>query len=140
MILQSKKLLKLRGFLFYFHTFASMNNKNSILGFVFGAFILLALLLQSFHSTSHLVTLLSEKECHHKYHLNKTEFGHAHHDFDHCFVCEFTFSTSLKSDFFSFDFQKTDFFSSYSISLSKEIIHHFEGSLFALRAPPYFIA
>ncbi len=117
-----------------------MNKKNSILGFVFGVFVLLALFLQSFHSTSHLVTLLSEKECQHKYNLNKTEFGHAHHDFDHCFVCEFTFSTSLKSDFSSFDFKKTAFFNSYSVAHSKEIINHFKGSLFALRAPPSFIA
>lgn len=117
-----------------------MNKKNSILGFVFGGLILLALLLQSFHTTSHLVTLLSEKECHHKYHSNTTEFGHAHHDFDHCFVCEFTFSTSLKSDFCVFEFKKIDFFSGYAVSRSKEIVNHFKGSLFALRAPPIFIA
>ena len=117
-----------------------MNKKISILGFTFGAIVLLALLLQSFHSTSHLFTLFSEKECHHKYHENKTEFGHAHHDFDHCFVCEFTFSTSLHSDFCLFEFKKIDFFTNNSFFDSKAIVNHFRGSLFALRAPPCFIA
>ena len=87
-------------------TFALMDKKNSIISLIFGVIVLLALLLQSFHSGSHLASLFSEKECHHKYHENKTEFGHAHHDFDHCFVCEFTFSTSLKSDFCLFELNK----------------------------------
>lgn len=129
----------MRGFLFYFSTFALMNKKNSIISFIFGVIVLLALLLQSFHSGSHLASLFSEKECHHKYAENKTEIGHAHHDFDHCFTCEFTFSASLKSEFFSWNFKKTEIPVSYSFFYSKEITQSFRGSLFALRAPPSFI-
>lgn len=116
-----------------------MNKKNSIASLIFGVIVLFAILLQSFHTASHLANLLAEKECHHKYAENKTEIGHAHHNFDHCFICEFTFSTSLKSEFFSCNFKNIKFPVSYSFFYSKEIIQSFRGSLFALRAPPSFI-
>lgn len=116
-----------------------MKKIYSIISFLFGLTVLFAIVLQSVHSFSHLEKSLSEKVCHHKYAKNKTEIGHAHHNLDHCFVCEFTFSTSVKSDFFTFTFKKVEIPVSYSYFYSKEITQSFRGSLFALRAPPSFI-
>lgn len=116
-----------------------MKKKYSILSFLFGLTILFAIVLQSVHSFNHLEKSLSEKICHHKYAKNKTIIGHAHNDLEHCFVCEFTFSTSLKSDIFSYSFKKIIIPDSYSFFYSKEITQSFRGALFALRAPPSFI-
>ena len=98
---------------------------------VFGFAIVLAITLQSVHTYDHITRVFSEKQCHHKYAANKTEIGHSHHDSDHCFACEFTFSTAVKSDTFSHNCTKSTIF--------KEISQSFRGSLFALRAPPSFI-
>jgi hypothetical protein len=116
-----------------------MKRKYSILSMLFGLAILFAITLQSMHSYEHIQKALSEKQCHHKYAKNKTEIGHSHHDSDHCFVCEFTFSTSIKSDFYNFNFKKVEVSVLYSFFYSKEITQSFRGSLFALRAPPIFI-
>ncbi len=126
---------------YYFRmvTFAIMKKMNLILSFLFGLTVLLTIVLQSVHSFNHLEKELSPKECHHKYAKNKIEFTHAHHNNDHCFVCEFTFSSSIKSDFFTFTFKKIEIPVSYSYFYSKEITQSFRGSLFALRAPPSFI-
>ena len=126
-------------FLFQLITFVSMKKKYSIISFLFGLTVLFAIILQSSHSFYHLEKSLTEKVCHHKYAKNKTEIGHAHNNLEHCFVCEFTFSTSLKSDFISYSFKKVFIPVSYSFFYSKEITQSFRGALFALRAPPSFI-
>jgi hypothetical protein len=116
-----------------------MKKKYAFLSLFFAWAVLLAIVLQSAHTFNHLEKELSAKECHHKYAKNKTEFTHAHHNNDHCFVCEFAFSSSLKSDFTAFHFKKIEIPVSYSFFYSKEITQSFRGSLFALRAPPSFI-
>ena len=126
-------------FHFSLFTFATMKRTHSIGSFLFGLIVLAAILLQSVHSFQHLEKALTEKHCYHKYALNKTEISHAHNDFEYCFTCEFTFSNTLKSDFFTFNFKKVEISTSYTYFFSKEIVNHFKGSLFALRAPPTFI-
>ena len=122
-------------FLFRFVTFVGMK-KNSLVSFVFGLAVLFAIVLQSAHSFIHLEKELTQKQCLHHYAKNQNQFTHAHHNLDRCFVCEFAFSTSLKSDNFSFTFKKVAIPVSYSYFYSKEITQSFRGSLFALRAPP----
>lgn len=128
------------GFFLGFLDLPSMNKKSFIISFSFGIIVLVALLLQAFHAGHHLEELFAEKQCHHKYDKYKTEISHAHHDFDDCFVCEFTFSNYINStnSFFKIDKVETSHF--YSFFYSKEILQSFRGSLFALRAPPTFIA
>jgi hypothetical protein len=116
-----------------------MKKKYAILNVFFGLTLLFALVLQSLHAFNHLEQELTSKECHHKYAKNKTEFTHAHHNNEHCFVCEFAFSSSLKSDFFAYPFKNVEIPISYTFFYSKEITQTFQGSLFALRAPPHFI-
>lgn len=101
--------------------------------------VLAAVLLQSIHAIHHIDESFKEKKCHHIYAKNKTEITHSHNNFEHCFVCEFTFSNSVTSDFFTFQYKKSTFLTSYSCFHSKEITQFFKGSLFALRAPPSFI-
>ena len=115
-----------------------MKRKYSIGSFLFGFAVFFAILLQSAHSFHHLEETISAKKCHHDYSENTSQITHSHH-FDHCFVCEFTFSNSIKTEFLSFKFKKVEISSSYSFAKSKEITQFFCGSLFALRAPPTVI-
>jgi hypothetical protein len=116
-----------------------MKNKISILSLSFAVLVMTALLLQSFHSFHHLEQFVKEKHCHHQYAQNKTEIGHQHHDFDHCFTCEFALSHYAPTLFSSFDFKKAEVPTSYTFCYSKEITQSFRGALFALRAPPSVI-
>ena len=108
---------------------------NSIMGLV----VLLAILLQSFDAIGHLEKQFSEKHCYHNYHHHKTEINHSHENLDHCFVCEFAFSSFISPSKITFTSQKVEIVSKYSSYYSKEITQFFRGSLFALRAPPSFI-
>lgn len=105
-----------------------------------GLVVLLAILLQSFDAIGHLGKQFSEKHCYHNSHHHKTEINHAHEGFDHCFTCEFTFSNFISSSKLTFTSQKVEVVTKYSSYYSKEITQFFRGSLFALRAPPRFIA
>ena len=101
---------------------------------------LCALLLQSAHSWVHLEEELQQTQCHHKYAKNKTEYTHAHHKLDHCFVCDFAFGNALSSPAKGYRLITEVIPVSYSFFYSKQITQAFRGSLFALRAPPSFIA
>lgn len=105
-----------------------------------GLVVLLAILIQSFDAMSHLKEQFSEEHCHHKYNHSKTEIHHAHHVLDHCFVCEFAFSSFISPSKTAFTTQKVQVETKYSLYYSREITQFFRGSLFALRAPPSFIA
>lgn len=116
-----------------------MNKKYSVLSFLFGLTVLFAIILQSSHTFIHLEKEFTQKHCLHKELKNQTQYTHRHHNLDRCFVCEFTFSNSIKSDLFTFDFKRNVVPANYSFFYSKEIAQSFRGSLFALRAPPRFI-
>lgn len=109
------------------------------ISFALSLLILSSIVLQSVHSFRHINDFLSEKKCDHHYAINKTVISHQHHQLDHCFSCEFTFSTYLHSNLHSFQLSKIEFFSLYTIFYSKEITQYFKGSLFQLRAPPSYI-
>lgn len=106
--------------------------------FALSLLILLSIVLQSVHSFRHINDFLSEKKCDHHYAINKTIISHQHHQLDHCFSCEFTFSTFLAPDLLSFQCSKSASFSLYTAFYSKEITQYFKGSLFQLRAPPSY--
>lgn len=100
--------------------------------------VLSSMLFQYVHSYEHLAKQLSEKKCVHKYNSSQ-EITHQHHNYDNCFVCNFTVSTYISSDISLFEFKKINILSEYSLFKSREITQFFKGSLFALRAPPSFI-
>jgi hypothetical protein len=100
--------------------------------------ILFAILFQSVHSYEHLTKELTEKKCIHKHNSNK-EITHEHKSFEHCFVCDFSFSNFISSNSFYYNYQKIVFISESSFTDSKQITYYFKGRLFSLRAPPNFI-
>lgn len=100
--------------------------------------VLFSMLFQSFHSYGHLVKQLSQEICSHKYNSSK-EITHQHHNFDRCFVCDFTLSNFVSTEIYHFDFKQTNIPTGYTFLESRTIIQFFKGSLFALRAPPRFI-
>ena len=102
----------------------------------FSLLIFTSVVLQSVHSVKHIHSFLTEKKCNHHYAVNKTIISHQHHQLDHCFSCEFTFSSYIAPTKISFEFLKNDFFSFNSIQIKNQIAQFFKGSLFQLRAPP----
>jgi len=115
-----------------------MKKKFVILNSFLMVAVLFAMLFQYVHSYEHIAKQLSEKNCDHKY-TSSQEVTHQHHNFDNCFVCNFTLSTFISSGIAHFEFKKITIPSEYSLFNSKEITQFFKGSLFALRAPPFFI-
>jgi hypothetical protein len=109
---------------------------------IINVFLLIAvsfsILFQSVHSYEHLVKQLSEKQCHHKYNHHKTEVSHSHHDYDNCFVCKYSFSNYISTEFFSFSFRNVVKHNSYSFAKTKNPVV-FSGKQLALRGPPSFI-
>ncbi|MCF6131268.1 hypothetical protein [Flavobacterium wongokense] len=117
-----------------------MKKRFLILNSIMGLVVLFAILFQSFDAMSHLEKQFSEKHCNHKYNHSQTEINHAHEGFDHCFTCEFAFSSFISPSKITFTVPKIQVVTKYSAYYSKEITQSFRGSLFALRAPPIFIA
>lgn len=115
-----------------------MKKKFTLLNSFLMMAVLFSILFQYVHSYEHLAKQLSEKNCSHK-NISSHEITHQHHNFDHCFVCDFTLSTFISSDISNFEFKKIIIPSGYSFFNSREITQFFKGSLFALRAPPSFI-
>ena len=115
-----------------------MKKKFVIINSLLVIVVLFSILFQSVHSYEHLVKQISEKQCHHKP-TSGQQITHQHHNFDHCFVCDFTLGGFVTSNISYFQFIKNQISSGYSIFYSREIVNFFKGSLFALRAPPSFI-
>lgn len=113
-----------------------VKKKQALLSFSMMIVVLFSMLFQSFHSYEHLSKEFSQEIFYHKYDLHKTEFTHQHKAFDHCFVCEFTFSNFLPSVFSIFEFKFATNPIGYSYYYSNKNNEYFKGSLFLLRAPP----
>lgn len=101
---------------------------------VLSAAVLFGMLFQSLHSYEHLAKQLSEKHCIHEHHTN-AEITHEHHGAEHCFICEFNFSTFTTSEIFTFNFFTPHKEIPYFYA-SAESPQRFSGSLYSLRGPP----
>lgn len=112
-----------------------MNKKFTLLNFSLVVVVLFGVLFQSIHSFEHLVEQLSKEHCHHKYHKDKTEFSHAHDDFDDCFVCEYSFSNYIPTAFFTFKF-KIPVYNTTGLFGYGEKLVFFSGSSLNSRGPP----
>lgn len=121
--------------LLYLHR---MKKKIAIHNLVLTFAVLFSMLFQTVHNYEHFAKQLSEKKCYHKSNSSQ-EITHKHHNYDTCFVCNFTVGSFISSDISHFEFKNTSYFSGYSFFKSREITSYFKGSLFALRAPPRFI-
>jgi hypothetical protein len=115
-----------------------MKKKFVIVNYFLMVAVLFSMLFQSLHSYEHLVKQLSQEICSHKYNSSK-EITHQHHNFDRCFVCDFSLSSFVSVEIYHLDFKQTNIPSGYTFFKSRAIIQFFKGSLFGLRAPPIFI-
>jgi hypothetical protein len=113
-----------------------MKKKFVIINALMGLVVLSAILFQSIHSMEHLAKQFSEKTCHHKYVHHKYELNHSHHDWEKCFACEFTFSSSLELDTVVYPLLYNSFYFKPSFLTTSESILFYSGSSFSLRGPP----
>lgn len=131
-------MLKFPKYIFQFLYLHFMKKRVLILNSFLVFAVLFSILFQSVHSYEHIAAQLSEKKCHHKV-VSSKEITHQHHKFDTCFVCDFTLSSVVSANVAHFEFKKISFPAVCFVFKSREIIHFFTGSLFALRAPPICI-
>ena len=114
-----------------------MKKKFAFLNVMLMIAVLFSMLFQSLHSFEHLAKQLAEKKCLHEYNSSH-EITHQHHNFDHCFVCEFTFASFISPETRSYklhsEYSKTPRFFTLT-----ETPKHFSGSSYFLRGPPAFI-
>lgn len=113
-----------------------MKNKVLIVNTIMGLVVLFALLFQSFHAVGHLKKQFIEKQCHHQYNHNKTEINHAHTGFEHCFTCEFTFSSLYDSEPNNVNLKNYSSYFKPTYLTFSENISFYNGSSFLLRGPP----
>ena len=111
-----------------------MKKKLVLLNWALTVAVLFSILFQSIDSYSHLAIQRTEKKCHHKHNSN-AEITHQHHKFDHCFVCEFTFSSFISPDTFAFQNQINYQEKPFLLSVNKVFVPFF-GSSHSLRGPP----
>jgi hypothetical protein len=97
--------------------------------------VLFSILIQSWHSYTHLAKQISEKECLHEYKSSK-EITHQHEAFENCFVCAFALSSFIGSETISFEFKRTAIDLAIPFSTSRIFPSFFKGALFSLRGPP----
>lgn len=115
-----------------------MKKKLVIINLSLMAAVLFSILFQSLHSYEHLAKQFAEKQCHHHYHQGKTEFTHHHTEFDHCFVCEFTLSSFISPENYSYALNFSHKEIPYFFNITKASAS-FSGSSYFLRGPPDFI-
>lgn len=113
-----------------------MKRKFAIINFCLMIVVLFVMLFQSIHSYEHILKQLSEKKCHEKHDYSATNFQHKHSSFDHCFSCEFTFSTFAAFDLKYFESVKFNtIFKNIFFYLDTENLY-FKGISYTLRGPP----
>ena len=132
----SIKSSKIRYFYILFYTFAIvMKKKQLIISVSLALTVLLSILFQSVHSYEHIAKQLSEKKCHHDYNDKNGAITHQHHNYDSCFVCQFSFESYITPEKISFQFYKYHKEIPYFLSFSENVVS-FSGSLYSLRGPP----
>ena len=111
--------------------------KNKILiNFSLVIAILFSILFQSHDSYVHFEKEKTEKVCLHES-LSKHQITHQHHSLEHCFVCEFAFSSAIQFTAFGFKPQKISFKTPNSFYYS-DVVITFDKNSTLLRGPPVF--
>lgn len=96
--------------------------------------VLFAILFQSIDSIGHLKETFSKEICHHKYN-SKSEFTHQHDSFEHCYVCQFSFSSVITPIKFSYIFYRENYKIPYYNPYT-ETVYLYSGSVYSDRGPP----
>ena len=115
-------------------TFVTMKRKQFILNLSLIVAVLFSIVFQSIDGIGHLKETFSQKECHHTYN-SKAEFTHQHHNFDHCYVCQFGFSSFVTPTKYAYTFLAGNYKIPYFFTNSESVVS-FSGSLYSHRGPP----
>jgi len=94
--------------------------------------VLFAILFQSLHSYEH---ILKEESTFKQFDPTKKDVHANDHNHEKCFVCEFTFSSFIGTEFTSFQFKQSFEAIAYSFFYN-ETPSFFSGSQSSLRGPP----
>jgi hypothetical protein len=98
--------------------------------------ILFSILFQSHDSYAHFIKEKAEAECRHES-SSKHQITHQHHSLEHCFVCEFAFSSAAPFSVFEFKIPKLVIKTQSSFYYSVVVIT-FNKNSNLLRGPPVF--
>jgi hypothetical protein len=98
--------------------------------------ILFSILFQSHDSYTHFIKEKAETACHHKS-KSKHQITHQHHSLEHCFVCEFAFSSATPFSFFELNTPKRIVKTPRRFYYSDVVKTHTNNSNL-LRGPPVF--
>ncbi|MDR6968653.1 hypothetical protein J2X31_002679 [Flavobacterium arsenatis] len=109
-----------------------MKKKFAILNLSLMITVLFAILFQSLHSYEH---ILEEKATFTHLDSSKKDVHANNHNHEKCFVCEFTFSNFIGTEFTSFQFKTSFEAIAYSFFYT-ETPSVFSGSQATLRGPP----
>ena len=96
--------------------------------------ILFSILFQSHDSYTHFKKEKAETECRHKS-SSKHQITHQHHALEHCFVCEFAFSSATPFSFFELNTPKRIVKSLRSFYYS-DVVKTYTNNSNLLRGPP----
>lgn len=97
--------------------------------------VLSSILFQSVHTFEHILAEFSDDKCEHLYDTGTEQITHEHHDFDHCFSCDFHFSNYVKTDIFSVPRYFAPIHSSY-FDLVVDQVSYYSGLHYLVRGPP----
>jgi len=98
--------------------------------------ILFSILFQSYDSYTHIKKEKAETACHHKG-KSKHQITHQHHSLEHCFVCEFAFSSAAPFTVFDFKTTKIVFKTQHHFYYS-DVVKSYTNNSNLLRGPPVF--
>lgn len=97
--------------------------------------VLSSILFQSMHTFEHILAEFSDHKCDHLYDTGNEQITHEHHDFDHCFSCDFHFSNYVKTDILSVPLYFTASYSTH-FAVLVEPVHYYSGIHYLVRGPP----
>ena len=97
--------------------------------------VLSSILFQSVHTFEHILAEFSEQKCEHLYDTGQEQITHEHHDFDHCFSCDFHFSNYVVTDILSIQRYFTATYNNY-FDLVTDQISYYSGIHYLVRGPP----
>lgn len=116
-----------------------MRKKFQIINISLALVILSSILLQSAHALEHMAAEFTQEKCVHSYETGKFQITHQHHNFDHCFTCEFSFSNFISPETYVLRVFSTHQEIPYFFTASETPVS-FSGCAYSLRGPPSFIA
>lgn len=94
-----------------------------------------SILFQSVHTFEHILAEFSEDKCEHLYDTGSEQITHEHHNFDHCFSCDFHFSNYVKTEILSVPLYFRAIYSNH-FALIIDQPPYYSGIHYLLRGPP----